>query len=893
MSNFVNLHLHTMFSLNDSIIKPEDAANKAKSLGQQAIAMTDHGNIAGVVKFSDACNEAGIKPMLGMEAYITHEDPKAYNDDGELFVPSSAADLKEEVKKIESYHLTLLAKSRQGYKNLSYLSSMGHLYGFYSKPRIWLKDLFAHKEGLVVLTGCLGGFLAGSVSRLLGGQTDSQQSIVDYMQLMKKEFGDDFYVEVMNNGFDGMYGDKEVKEIDVANELMEIADSFGVKTVASCDAHYLNKEDKRAHDIFLCTNGLYYNSKEYTGRTGEGYIKSYEEMVECIGTEVPVTNTLEVAEKCNYCISKKDIDVPGLPGVANPQQELRNQAMAGIDKAWPDADKEHRQKLVDQIEYELKVIHDLGFDNYFLITWESVNWAKNHDVLVGDGRGSGASSRVARALDITSIDPEKYDLYFERFLNPDRKSAPDFDIDFPSSTQPKMFAHLVDLFGQDNVCRVATLQTMKPRFLAKRVFPALNIFNPRTKSWEEQYSNCRSHICAKYDEDITLNITELHEVVPELQEALKDDVYREDYYNTMVKMEGAKTAWSKHAGGVIVSKDSLIENHPLACQRSQGEYSIITQLDKDDAEHTGLLKLDFLGLKTLDIVDEAIRFINERHDNKINIREIDLEDSRVFRFLREGSMRNEVFQIGSSGMGNYIKQLKPDSISEISDMIALYRPGPLGAKGADGKNMVQSFIDRKHGIDDIELITPELGSVLKKTYGVIVYQEQIIKIARDLCGWTAAKADYLRYGVGKKKADIIAEIKPQFIADLAKNTGVSEDISSRIWSQIETFSRYGFNACLSPSTKLRIYDSEKIINKTIKSISGRENIVGQSFKNGNIVNDNLVEVIDSGEMDAFEIELSDGKKEIVSLEHKFMCTDNEMHTVEEIYNMGLDMLQVI
>lgn len=798
MSNFVNLHVHTVYSLNDAIIDPEKAAEKAVSMGQQALAITDHGNIGGVVKFSEACSENNIKPILGMEAYICLQNPKSYNEEGDLFISESPKLLSNGLKYIDTYHTTLLAKNKVGYKNLSYLSSLGHLYGFYSKPRIWIDDILAHSEGLIMLTGCLGGYLADAVVKHIAGDNAIKNNIIEYVKRCKKSMGDDFYIEIMNSGYYKEINGKKITELDVAKELMKIGDGLGVKCVATADSHYLNKEDKMAHDIFLCNGDKYYDENTFR-RVGENFLRSFDDMKDNFPSTEPITNTLEIAEKCNYSISKSDIDIPSLPGIENPQEELKKIALAGINKAWPDVSDKKRKEIKDQIDYELRVIHDLGFDNYFLITWETVNWAKNNGILVGDGRGSGSASRVARSIGITNIDPEKYGLYFERFLNPDRKSAPDFDIDFPSSYQETMFQHLIDVFGQDKVCRVATLQSLKIRSMARSIFPGLSIYNKDKDLWEEQYSKCKTEIFKHYDENIDLSIEEIHEKSDILKEALKDDVYKEKYYKSMTKMQGAKTSRSMHAGGIIVSKDPLLYSHPLCCQRKNDECFVVTQFDKDDAEFAGLLKLDFLGLKTLDIVDQAIKLINKDHKNKISIENIDLQDARVFNFLSNANTFNEVFQVNSQGMKQYIRELKPANISELSDMIALYRPGPLGAKNDYGKNMVQSFIDRKNEKEPINVLIPELKEILKDTYGVIVYQEQIIRIAKELCGWTAAKADYLRYAVGKKKTKLIEKLKPQFIKDLCDNTNHSEEMSKKLWSQIETFSRYGFNKAHSCS----------------------------------------------------------------------------------------------
>jgi len=805
--SFVNLHCHTVFSMKDAIGKPEALATRAKEMGQEALAITDHGHMAGAVKFTQACQEVGIKPILGMEGYLAVGDPYPYDEDGNIIRVQSPNLLTPEAKQLLDFHIVLLVKDHIGYQNLAYLNSKAHIYGFYGHPRICLQDLLEHSEGLILMTACASGYVYKAVAESLKGRSTLRGPATYLTKRFKEAFGDDFYIEILYVGHNcHVPGTKETIPEPIINQsIAKFADQFQVKLAATGDCHYVLAEHKFAHDVLQCDTknrfAIEPNPKKYQGHF---HLKSREEMEQGIPRRDAIDNTVEIARKCSFLLTKTVVSVPKLPNIENPAQTLEELARNGIAQAWPHAKPDMLERIKKQIEYELKVIHDLNFDNYFLIAWDVVKWARNNDILVGDGRGSGASSRVARALNIVTADPEEYNLYFERFLNPDRKSAPDFDIDFQTNRQEDVFQYIRDVFGEGHVCRIGTTQSYKPRGLANHVFPILaNLKDgcpPEEKeSWDDPYISLRSKIGFQYDKDPSQTVEEVFKADPQLANAIASNPdFREKYYNAMVELEGCRHTWSTHAAGVVISGDPLLLTHPLRYLRDKDE--INTQYDKDDVEYAGLLKLDCLAVKTLDVVDAACKIIKITQGKDIDIHKLDLHDGRVYKYLGTTEEREELFQISTPGIGGLTHKAKPESIREIADLIALYRPGPLDAKDpVTGKNMVDMYIDRKAGIEPLSFLVPQLKNVLGETYGVIVFQEQIIQIARELCGWTALKADHLRYAIAKKKRDQLPALQEEFVRDCKKVTGCDDNAVNTLWSQIETFGRYGFNKAHSVS----------------------------------------------------------------------------------------------
>ena len=744
--SFVHLHNHTHYSLLDGLTKIDELVKRAKDQGSPAVAITDHGNLYGAIEFYQACKKEGIKPIIGMEAYLAR---------GSRLDKNTREDAK-------SYHLTLLAKDNIGYHNLIKLVTKAHLEGFYYKPRIDWELLEKHHEGIIALSACLGGEIP---QLILAGELDkAKQRIIDYRDLFGKE---NYYLEIMD------HPQLEGQE-DVNKQLIKFAKELNVGLVASNDVHYLKKEDDEAQDILLCLQNK--KKREDTDRMsmlGEDYsMKSNAQMIEAF-SDVPeaVENTLKIAEKCNVEIKLGETQLPyfEVPKGYDGNSYLRHICEQGAEKIYGQKFSDLSEEIKDRLNYELGIIENMGWPSYFLIVADFVNWAKEHKIVVGPGRGSAAGSLVCYLSGITSIDPLEYDLIFERFLNPERISMPDIDMDFADTGRDKVIDYVANKYGHDKVSQIITFGTMAARAAIRDVGRVL----------DAPYDFCDK--IAKAVPMFT-KLKEALETVPELKEMYNNDPQVKQIIDYAIRLEGVSRHSSTHACGVLITKDPLDDHVPLQ-HASSSDKSIVSQYSLHPVEDLGLLKMDFLGLKNLSIIEAALRIIKNTRGQEIDIERIPLNDKKTYNLFQKGKTTG-VFQFESSGMKRYLKELKPSEFEDIIAMVALYRPGPM--------EWIPDYITGKHGSKKVSYLHPKLEKILKKTYGVAIYQEQVMQIARDLAGFSMAEADVLRKAMGKKIPELLAKQKEKFIDGCVKNN-IHQDLAEQIFSFIEPFAGYGFN----------------------------------------------------------------------------------------------------
>lgn len=757
MSDFVHLHNHTDYSLLDGAAPIKRYVKKAAELGMTSLAMTDHGNMFGAVKFYRACKEAGIKPIIGTEFYIS--------PDGRTLREGS-----------KPYHLILLAMDDTGYHNLMELNSIAWLEGFYRYPRIDRESLRQHSDGLICMSACLAGELARA---LLDGRDAAAQETVDWYRSV---FGDRYYIELQNHFIP--------EEIRVLPLLADLARRNGIKTVATNDIHYIEESDANAHDILLCigTNKFKSDPNRMRFQTQEFYFKTPRQMAELF-SDYPeaVENTAEVASRCNLEIQFPGALLPNYPvpeGFGSEEAYLRHLAEQGLRRRYDTI----TETLTARLQYELDTIARMKFPGYYLIVRDYIYWAKQHDIPVGPGRGSGAGSLVAYCVDITDVDPMRYGLMFERFLNPERKSMPDFDIDFCFENRGKVIDYVTEMYGRDRVGQIATFGTLKAKAVLKDVARVLQI--PYSESNEISKLVPDNPDDPAKDVPITLAL----EITPQLAELrAKGGVY-EELFDVATRLQGLNRHISMHAAGVVIGKDVLTKYVPLYKDSRTG--TVTTQYTMDVIEDCGLVKMDFLGLKTLTLLRNAERLIKKRLP-QFDLKDIPLDDPATYRLVGEGDTAC-VFQFESPGMQKYLKALKPTKIEEMVAMNALYRPGPM--------QFIDRYIEGKHNQDKITYPDPELEEVLKETYGVIVYQEQVMAVARLYAGFSLGEADVLRKIMGKKKADMLDEQEKKFI-ERAVSIGRDRKKAQDLFELLKPFGHYGFNKSHSVAYAIIAYQT--------------------------------------------------------------------------------------
>ncbi|MFQ9297479.1 MAG: DNA polymerase III subunit alpha [Clostridia bacterium] len=751
MGQFVHLHIHSEFSLLDGANRIKDLPVRAKELGMDAMAITDHGVMYGAIDFYKACKKEGIKPIIGCEVYVA---------------PRSRFD-KEPGVDNKYNHLILLAKNNQGYKNLSKLVSLGFIDGYYYKPRIDLEILEKYSEGLVCLSACL----AGSVNQaLLNGQNEKAEEIALWH---KRVFGEDYYIELQNNG---------IKEQVLANQkLVQLARKLDIPLVATNDAHYLKKEDAYNHEVLLCiqTGKRMSDEDRMKFNTEELYVKSPEEMIDYFKAfPDAIENTVKIAEKCNVEFEFGHTILPNYEvpeGYETHYDFLEDLCKKGMVKRYGSSIPEEYQK---RAEYELGVIKKMGYVDYYLIVWDYIHYAKTHNIPVGPGRGSGAGSILAYSIEITDIDPMKYNLLFERFLNPERVSMPDFDVDFSDEQRQEVIDYVCRKYGHDHVSQIITFGTLAAKNAIRNVGRALDISLAETDKIAKMIPN-----------ELHITIKKALEQNIELKNLYENDERIHKFLDVSMALEGMPKNTSTHACGVVITKDPVDSYVPLYVRDGQNA----TQYIMTTLEELGLLKMDFLGLRTLTVIKDTKEMVKKDHGIDVEF-DKDMNDPKVYKLWQDGKTCG-VFQFESQGMKNFMQDLKPDCLEDLIAGVSLYRPGPM--------DQIPRYVRGKQTGQN-EYTHPSLEPILNVTYGCMVYQEQVMQIVRDLAGYSLGRADLVRRAMGKKKLDVMAKEREVFIhgqVDEEGNVvvpgcvrnGIDEVSANKIFDEMAEFAKYAFN----------------------------------------------------------------------------------------------------
>ncbi|HHX24388.1 MAG: DNA polymerase III subunit alpha [Tepidanaerobacteraceae bacterium] len=743
MREFVHLHVHTNYSLLDGACEINQLAKRLLELGMRSIAITDHGVMYGVVDFYKIMRSNNIKPIIGCEVYtaVRSMDNREHGIDDEQF------------------HLVLLAKNNIGYKNLIKLTSLGFTEGFYYKPRVDMSVLKNHSEGLIALSGCLAGEIPGLL--LNGNYEDAKKTTLNFIEIFGQ---DNFFLEVQDHGI--------LEQKKIINDIIRLSQETGVPLVATNDVHYIKKADARAHDALLCiqTGKTLNDENRMRFQTSEFYLKSPEEM-EKLFSYIPeaLENTNKIADRCNVELDFGTLHLPSfdVPEGITQDEYLEELCYEGLKKRYSTITDELEQRL----NFELNTIKQMGYSSYFLIVWDFINFARKNDIMVGPGRGSAAGSLVAYCLHITNIDPIKYNLLFERFLNPERVSMPDIDVDFCYERRQEVIDYVVEKYGKDRVAQIVTFGTMAARAAIRDVGRVMG----------HPYGEV-DRIAKMVPSELGMTIENALILNPELKKMYEENERVRVLIDVAKSLEGFPRHASTHAAGVVISKDPIVEHVPL---HKMGDSNITTQFTMTALEELGLLKMDFLGLRTLTVIRDAINIIRRTKNKEINLDTLPLDDKKVYEMLSQGITAG-VFQLESSGMRNLLTELKPESFQDVAAIIGLYRPGPLGSGAAE------DFIKSKNGLKPIKYLHPALKPILAETYGIILYQEQAMKIAQELANFSLAQADILRKAMGKKQQDIMQAQRESFIKGCIQNK-IDEITAGKIFDEISYFAGYGFN----------------------------------------------------------------------------------------------------
>lgn len=771
---FTHLHLHTEYSLLDGANKISALASRVKELGMTSVAMSDHGNMFGAIDFYQQMRGAGLKPIIGMEAYIHNGE-----------------ELGDKTIK-QRFHVCLFAKNEAGYKNLMYLSSQAYINGFYYFPRINKQLLRENSEGIICTSACLQGEVnwhlntnnERNVKNGAGGYDEAKRIALEYKEI----FGDDFYMEIMRHGI----GD----QLFIDEQVIRLSQETGIKLVATNDTHYTYADDAQYHEAFMCIgmNKLYDDPKRMRHSVHEFYIKSPEQMARLFA-DIPeaLYNTQEIVEKCqlelklgnptppNFKFTTEYAREEGLE-ITEDSEYFIHRCRIGLEERLVHVPSERHTEYRERLEFEMQVINQMKFPGYMLIVWDFVREAKRMGIAVGPGRGSAAGSLVAYALEITDIDPMKYDLLFERFLNPERVSMPDIDMDFMQARRGEIIDYVVQKYGREQVAQIITFGSLLAKGVIRDVARVLEM--PLSQA----------DMMAKLIPDelgITLNGKTkggefkpgAFQKEPKIQELIESDAQAARVWEFSKKLEGLKRNAGMHAAGVVISNEPLWKKTPI--YKPSGEETFVTQYSLNYLEDIDLIKFDFLGLKTLDVIDNAIKLIKKRYNKEVNWHTIDENDPKVYEIIQSGDTIG-MFQIESSGMQDLNKRLKPSSFEDLIAVLALYRPGPMES------GMLDDFIERKHGRQAISYTFPSMEPILKPTYGVIVYQEQVMQIVQTVGGFSLGGADIVRRAMGKKKIEEMQKYNKEF-SEGAANQGLDYKKASELFDLIEKFAGYGFN----------------------------------------------------------------------------------------------------
>lgn len=770
---FCHLHLHTEYSLLDGSGKIKKLVKKAKELGMESMAITDHGVMYGCVDFYKAAKEEGIKPILGCEVYVA----------------SKSMHIKNVDKDNTTNHLVLLVKNEVGYENLMKIVSEASIEGFYYKPRVDHDYLRKHSEGIIALSACLGG----EVQRAL--LNEDYEKAKEVALAYKDIFKEGFYLELQNHGMDEQ---RRVNELNI-----KLSKETGIPLVATNDVHYIEQKDSKSHDILMCiqTGKTVEDTDRRRYPSDQFYLKSAEEMYDMFAyVKEALENTVKIADECNFDYEFHVSKLPKfpLPEGAEPFTYLRDTCFMGLierydvfkeflDKPYDyeavvalGEENEEAKELIDRLQYELGVINQMGYVDYFLIVWDFIKYSIDNGIPTGPGRGSAAGSIVAYTLGITKIDPIKYSLLFERFLNPERVSMPDIDSDFCYERRQEVIDYVVEKYGEDNVSQIITFGTMAARACIRDVGRAMNY------SYAEV-----GRIAKMIPTMLGITIEKALDLNPELKAAYDSEERVKNLIDVSRDLEGLPRHSSTHAAGVVIASKPLVEYVPL----QKNEEMIVTQFGMTTLEELGLLKMDFLGLRTLTVMNDAVKMIKYNRGVDIDLDKIDFNDKEVYKMIGEGKTAG-VFQLESAGMVSFMKELKPDSLEDIIAGISLYRPGPMAE--------IPRYIERKRNPDKVEYLTPELEDILDVTYGVMVYQEQVMEIVRKLAGYSMGRSDLVRRAMSKKKHKVMEEERKNFIYGIEDENGnievpgclrngISEEVANKIYDMMMDFASYAFN----------------------------------------------------------------------------------------------------
>ena len=746
--SFVHLHLHTDYSLLDGAVRIGALMKRVKELDMPAVAMTDHGNLYGAIDFYMAAKKAKVKSILGCEAYLA---------------PGSMLDKNEVPGRKRSSHLTLLAASNEGFDNLSKLITKGHLDGQWYRPRIDKDALREHSKGLICLSGCINGEINEFL--LSDRKDEAEKSLQEFRDIFGPE---NFYLEIQDHGMD--------KQRRSAKQMIEWGKQYGLKTVATNDVHFLNRADHESHDIMICigTGASIYDQNRMT-YSPEVYFKTAEEM-RALFAEVPEAcdATLEIAERCDISIHLDSTSIDRYPQYPMPDggdrnEYLRKLTMEGLERHYGRDRALNDPVLHERMEIELALLKEKNFTSYFLIVWDFINWAREHDIPVGPGRGSAAGSLVAFCLGITDIDPLRFELVFERFLNPERVSPPDIDIDFCQTRRPEVIQYVREKYGDLSVCHIITFGTMGAKSVIRDV--------GRVLGWSYGDSDALSKMIPN---ELNIDLEESVKKNPDLAAKLEADSNAQELWRHATFLEGLTRGTGVHAAGVVIG-DRRLDNF-IALTRDKEE-AILSQYAMKPLTELGMLKMDFLGLKTLTVIHEAEYWISKRIAN-FRVAEAPLDDVKTFELIKRGETV-AVFQMESGGMVNTCKQLGPDTIEEIIAILALYRPGPM--------QFIPDYIARKKGLQQVEYPHPLLEKIAKETYGILVYQEQVMQAANVLAGFSLGQADLLRRAMGKKDAAEMARQRLIFVEGCEKTNNITPKQGNAVFDLLEKFAQYGFN----------------------------------------------------------------------------------------------------
>ena len=755
-SEFIHLHLHTQYSLLDGACRIPEILNLANQYKMDSLAITDHGNMFGAIDFYLEAQKAGIKPIIGCEAYVA---------------PASRLDKNSGGIEEAAYHLILLCRDETGYQNLMKLVSIGYLEGFYYRPRVDKEILALYSKGLIALTACL----KGEIPVLLQQRrfNDALKAADTYFNIFGK---DNFYLELQGNS---------IPEQKIVNEgLIKISKELNIPLVATNDVHYLIRNKAASHEALLCiqTQTTLDDPKRMRFQTDEFYFTSPEEMKELFkDNPEAITNTLEIASRCNLELDFSKVHLPKYepPSGQTKDEFLRQLCQQGLGERF----QKTAPTIKERLEHELEIIKDTGFASYFLIVWDFIHYAKSHGIPVGPGRGSAAGSLVSYLLGITDIDPLKYGLLFERFLNPERLGLPVIDIDFCDERRQEVIDYVTKKYGRENVAQIITFGTMQARAVVRDVGRVMAM----------SYADV-DRIAKMIPPDPNINLKEALENEPELNNLYKNDPQITKLIDTALSLEGLNRHASVHAAGVVIA-DKPLDNYMPLFRTNEGQ--ITTGYSMGILEKIGLLKVDFLGLRTLTVIDQALKLVKETQGKDIDIEKISLDDSKTYRLLAQAKTIG-VFQVESSGMRDLLKKLEPNRFEDLIALLALYRPGPIGS------GMLDDFMQRKHNRVPIKYDHKRLEVILRETYGIMVYQEQIMQVASDLAGFSLAQADLLRRAMSKKIPEVMEKQRSNFVSGCAKN-GISSSVANKIFDQIEYFSGYGFNRSHSTAYALISY----------------------------------------------------------------------------------------